>query len=213
MNYVVELDVGSSTYYANVERSIPTRIGDTPVYIDNVFDPSTQSTFQSLVFRKKTDNTPYLNTGATPNSSSIPSQLVAQARVSFGKFNYDSVSSSYVVSGHTSSNSSWIKVGNESANPTQRNSTSYSNASYPSLPTPYDTINSPNSNTLKITYNSNMPSTITRSVNTEPTLIKAYLDATPTSYPSYSFSVSDILSKYIRPRTEFYFEKTLDRKR
>lgn len=199
MNYVVELDVGASTFYSNVQRTMPYRIGNSNVvseFTDRIFDPVTHTTLESLTFRDKSNNSIYQNTSISPPSSRIPSFLVSQARVAFGKY----VHPNYVIDNHSAANSTWIKVGKPQTNPVQRNSTNYSNNNYSTLPSPYDSVNSPNNDNLVVVYNSNMASTQLRNRTTNPIKVNVRLDSFSGSTPFHSIDVDRIMSGYVRPR-------------
>jgi len=163
VKYLVELDVSNVTYYCNFVKTYTNDRSTTGYDIDRIFDYITECTKSNLIFRSKSNNQVYINSNVSPSVSVIPISAIAAMRVAFGEFVYSE--SQYVISGHSSSNSSWISVDvNEPG--TKYNSTSYLNGSSASIQS-VSTVTSNYVNTV-IFYGSNMVSYETKTTNTLP---------------------------------------------
>jgi len=161
IKYLVELDVSGTTYYCNIVKTYANDKSPNDYLPDRIFDSVTACTRNDLIFKSKSNNENYVNSNTSPPISVIPINLITAMRVAFGEFSYDE--SAYIISGHSSSNNSWISVSADSPN-TKYNSTSYSNSSSASIQS-IATITSNYVNTA-IFYGSNMVSYETKVANT-----------------------------------------------
>lgn len=168
INYVVEVDVNGNTYYANITDYYKNKYIDTAFNdynesgINPIIDPTDGRTRSDLVFKKKTNDAIYVDTSATPNLNTIRQGDITTARVIYGKFAYSTTTPSYIVSDHSSTNSSWISIPGE----TKKNSTSYANGSYSTPTYPYFSISTPNYTSFQVLYGSNMYPIAYQSANT-----------------------------------------------
>jgi hypothetical protein len=186
IKYLVELDLSGNTYYCNFTKNYVNDKSTTGYGVDRIFDVVTGCTRGDLVFRSKSNNEVYVNSNARPPISVIPISLITAMRVAFGEFIY--AESRYVVSGHSSSNNSWLDVG-EHAHPAQHNSTSYPNSSSSSIQA-ISTITSNFANTA-IFYGSNMISYETKTARTSP--ITRTIEMSQESTPSFTLNSDDLV--------------------
>jgi len=188
IKYLVELDVSGTTYYCNFTKTYTNDKSTTDYGIDRIFDSVTACTRGDLIFRSKSNNAAYVNSNASPSIAVIPISAITAMRVAFGEFTY--AGSQYVISGHSSSNSSWISVAVNQPG-TKYNSTSYSNDSSGSIQA-VSTITSNYTNTA-IFYGSNMVSYETKTANT--TAINTVVDLSQQSAtPSKSITFSELFN-------------------
>ncbi len=199
INYVVEVDVNGVTYYTNITDYYKN------TYTNNLFNnydesgirkiisPIDNRTSSDLVFRRKSNNAVYIDTSATPNLATIDSVDISSGRIIYGKFEYSSTTPRYVVSGHSSTNLSWISVPNQS----KKYSTSYTNGNYATPTYPYFTVTGPNSYSFEVAYGSNMYQIGFETYNT-PTryktiTLKSEINGSNISTPNYQESFSNFI--------------------
>jgi hypothetical protein len=196
VNYVVELENGGVTYYANVTKyaSNRTAIADsqsTPDYlIHDIFSPVDNRTENSLRFRNKNNNSYYLDYSATPVSYRMPARSTSRATIKYGQYLYSSTPR-YVISNHTSTNKSYLAIKDSAP----IFSTSYLNGTHLEA-TPSLTYASPSFSTFHVKYGSDMYSysvatgytpAIRRRITLDP-----YNDLGQSATPSVSIAFSEL---------------------
>jgi len=195
IKYLVELDVSGVTYYCNFVKTYTNDRSTTSYAIDRIFDSVTECTKSNLIFRSKSNNQVYVNSNVSPSNSVIPISAITAMRVAFGEFAYSE--SQYAISGHSSSNNSWISVG-VSEPQTKYNSTSYSNGSSASIQS-VSTVTSNYVNTA-IFYGSNMVSYETKTTNTLPIKETLTLDISQeSSTPSKTILFDSLFKSTLLP--------------
>ena len=199
INYVVEVDINGVTYYTNVTDYYKNS------YTNNLFNnydesgirkiisPIDNRTSSDLVFRRKSNNALYVDSSATPNLQTISSVDISTGRIIYGKFQYSSTTPKYVVSGHSSTNSSWISVPGQS----KKYSTSYANGNYSTPTYPYFTVSGPNSYSFEVAYGSNMYQIGFETYNTpkryKTITLKSEINGSNISTPNYEESFSSYI--------------------
>lgn len=186
IKYLVELDVSGVTYYCNFTKTYVNDKSTSDYGIDRIFDATTACTRSDLIFRSKANNAAYMNSNASPSISVIPISAISTMRVAFGEFTY--AGAQYVISGHSSSNSSWLSVAVGQPG-TKYNSTSYSDGSSGSIQS-ISTITSNYTNTA-IFYGSNMVSYETKTAQT-PSISRTITMSQESSTPSFSLSFDQL---------------------
>ena len=196
VNYVVEMKIGGTTYYANVvdkfSNPIPVRqLNATPSFgIRNVFSQVDNRTDASITFRSKLNNAIYQDYNATPNTHRIVSSAVSDGYVYYGRYVHSSTPL-YVIDSQSASNNSWLSVGGQSVS----YSSATPNGSYVVGPL-VRSIATPNYNNFAVKYGSDMYSYEEKTGYTnkirKTAIIRPYSSSGASATPFYRIQFSEL---------------------